>query len=46
LLSFSRSSPFLVEYAHARIPVASGHAFEMMLLAFLVLLAANIFHEI
>ncbi len=36
----------LVHYAHAAIPIASGHAFETMLLAFLVLLAGIIFHEI
>jgi hypothetical protein len=33
----------LVQYAHAAIPMASGHAFEMMLLAFLILLAGNLF---
>jgi len=33
----------LVQYAHAAIPTASGHAFETMLLAFLILLAGNLF---
>jgi len=36
----------LVQYAHAAIPMASGHAFETMLLAFLVLLAGNLLRGI
>ena len=31
----------LVQYASARIPMASGHAFETLLLAFIVLVAGN-----
>lgn len=33
----------LVKYAHASIPVVSGHSFETMLAAFLLLLAGVLF---
>jgi hypothetical protein len=33
----------LVRYAHVAIPVVSAHSFETLLIAFLVLLAGNIF---
>ncbi len=36
----------LVQYASAKIPMATGHAFETLLLAFLVLLAGNLFRDI
>ena len=36
----------LVQYASARIPMASGHAFETLLLAFIVLVAGNLFRDI
>ena len=32
--------------ASARIPMASGHAFETLLLAFIVLVAGNLFRDI
>ena len=36
----------LVQYASAKIPMATGHAFETLLLAFLVLLAGNLLKDI
>jgi hypothetical protein len=36
----------LVQYAHAAIPVVSGHGFETLLVAFLLLLAGNLFRGI
>jgi hypothetical protein len=33
----------LVRYAHAAIPVVSGHSFETLLVAFLLLLAGVLF---
>jgi hypothetical protein len=33
----------LVRYAHVAIPLVSGHSFETLLVAFLLLLAGNIF---
>jgi small-conductance mechanosensitive channel len=33
----------LVQYFHAAIPMVSGHAFETLLIAFLLLLAGNLF---
>jgi hypothetical protein len=36
----------LVQYANARIPMASGHAFETLLLGFIVLLAGNLLHDL
>ncbi len=33
----------LVKYAHASIPMVSGHSFETMLFAFLLLLAGVLF---
>jgi hypothetical protein len=36
----------LVQYASARIPMASGHAFDTLLLAFIVLVAGNLFRDI
>lgn len=36
----------LVQYASAKIPMATGHAFETLLLGFLVLLAGNLFRDI
>jgi hypothetical protein len=33
----------LVQYAHASIPVVAGHAFEALLISYLVLLAGNLF---
>ena len=36
----------LVQYASARIPMASGHGFETLLLAFIVLVAGNLFRDI
>jgi len=36
----------LVQYASAKIPMATGHAFETLLLAFLMLLAGNLLKDI
>lgn len=36
----------LVQYASAKIPMATGHAFETLLLAFLVLLAGNLLKDV
>jgi hypothetical protein len=36
----------LVQYASAKIPMATGHAFDTLLLAFLVLLAGNLLKDI
>ncbi|MGZ5918018.1 MAG: hypothetical protein ACXWJ4_12010 [Methyloceanibacter sp.] len=36
----------LVQYAHMAIPVVSGHGFEALLIAYLVLLAGNLFRGI
>lgn len=36
----------LVQYAHMAIPVVSGHGFETLLIAYLVLLAGNLFRGI
>jgi hypothetical protein len=36
----------LVQYANARIPMASGHAFETLLLGFIVLLVANLLNDL
>jgi hypothetical protein len=36
----------LVQYANARIPMASGYAFETLLLGFIVLLAGNLLHDL
>jgi hypothetical protein len=33
----------LVRYAHVAIPVVSSHSFETLLIAFLLLLAGNLF---
>ena len=33
----------LVRYTHADIPLVSGHSFETLLMAFLLLLAGNLF---
>jgi hypothetical protein len=35
----------LVQYASAKIPMATGHAFETLLLAFLMLLAGNLLKD-
>lgn len=36
----------LVQYASAKIPMATGHAFDTLLLAFLVLMAGNLLKDI
>ena len=33
----------LVRYAHVDIPIVSGHSYETLLVAFLLLLAGNLF---
>jgi hypothetical protein len=33
----------LVQYFHAAIPIVAGHAFETLVIAFVVLLAGNLF---
>jgi hypothetical protein len=35
-----------VQYAHAAIPAVAGHGFEALLIAYLVLLAGNLFRGI
>jgi hypothetical protein len=36
----------LVQYASARIPLATGHAFDTLLIAFLILLAGNLLKDL
>jgi hypothetical protein len=36
----------LVQYASAKIPMATGHAFETLLIAFLVLVAGNLLKDV